>query len=405
VTPGTIAGTDAVRILYFADIRFPLERANGRQSFETCRALAAAGHAVRLVVRPDTMRPGRDPYLFYGGDRPDTLSISRVPSLPGAALRRSAYVAAALARTVSSAPDVIFTRDLFIADLILRLPKSLRPPVVFESHGFAPVVALERPAALSGGPAASARKLKRLTRREARVWKRAAGYVTLTRAHQQELEDRFGPRVNSAVVPDGVYLFEGRTLTPPPPGPFTITYAGHLYPWKGVDVLVGAIAAIPDARLRIVGGQPGEHDHVRLDRLARELGVLDRVTLTGWLPPSSVAAELAQAHVLALPNIRTLVSERYTSPLKLFEYMAAGRPIVASNLHALGEVLRDNENALLVEPGSPEAFAAAFLRLRGDAELAARLASQAFDDVAHYGWQARADRLGVVLETAHASTS
>ena len=405
MTPGTIAATDAVRILYFADIRFPLERANGRQSFETCRALAAAGHAVRLVVRPDTMRPGRDPYLYYGGDRPETLSISRVPSLPGTPLRRGAYLAAAIARTVSSGPDVIFTRDLLIADLILTLPRSLRPPLVFESHGYAPVVALERPAALSGGPASSARKLKRLTRREARVWNRAAGYVTLTRVHQQELEDRFGPRMNSAVVPDGVSLPAGRTLAPPPTGPFTITYAGHLYPWKGVDVLVGAIAAIPEARLRIVGGQPGEHDHVRLDRLAREHGVHDRLTLTGWLPPASVAAELTQAHVLALPNTQTLVSERYTSPLKLFEYLAAGRPIVASNLHALGEVLRDNENALLVEPGSPDAFAAAFLRIKTEADLAARLAAQAFDDATHYGWDARADRLGVVLETAHASAS
>lgn len=405
MTPGTIARTDAVRILYFADIRFPLERANGRQSFETCRALAAAGHSVRLVVRPDTMRPGRDPYLFYGVERVENFTISRVPSLPGTTLRRGAYVASALARTVSSAPDVIFTRDLVLADLVLTLPKSLRPPLVFESHGYAPVVALERPTALSGGPVASARKLKRLTRREARVWNRAAGYVTLTRVHQQELEDRFGPRVNSAVVPDGVNLAERRALAGPPTGPFTITYAGHLYPWKGVDVLVAAIAAIPEARLRIVGGQPGEHDHVRLDRLARECEVLDRVTLTGWLPPSSVAAELAQSHVLALPNTQTLVSERYTSPLKLFEYMAAGRPIVASNLHAIGEVLRDNENALLVEPGSPEAFAAAFLRLKHDAPLAARLAAQAFEDAAHYGWDARADRLGVVLETAHASAS
>jgi len=394
-----------VRILYLADIRFPLERANGRQSFETCRALAAAGHSVTLVVRPDSMRPGRDPYLFYGGERQETLSISRVPSMPGTTLRRGTYVAAAVARAVSSTPDVLFTRDLAIADLILRLPRSLRPPVLFESHGYSPVVALERPAALSGGRTASARKLRRLTRREARVWKRAAGYVTLTRVHQQELEDRFGPRSNSAVVPDGASVHASRRNAPAPTGPFTVTYAGHLYPWKGVDVLVRAIAELPDARLRIVGGQPGEHDHVRLDELARAIGVHERVTFTGWLSPASVASELAQAHVLALPNTRTLVSERYTSPLKLFEYLAAGRPIVASNLHALGEVLRDNENALLVEPGSPDAFAAAIRGLKDDTALASRLATQAFDDATHYGWDARAERLGVVLETARSGPS
>ena len=83
---------------------------------------------------------------------------------------------------------------------------------------------------------------------------------------------------------------------------------------------------------RIVGGQPGETDHVRLDALARELGIHDRVTFTGWLPPASVVVELARANALVLPNTPTHTSERYTSPLKLFEYLAAGRPIIASDL-------------------------------------------------------------------------
>jgi glycosyltransferase involved in cell wall biosynthesis len=390
-----------VRILYLADIRFPLERANGLQTFETCRALAARGHAVTLLVRPDTMRPGRDPYLFYGGAREASLTISRVPSLPGAPLRRGAYLSAALARAASSAPDVLFTRDLGIADLVLHLPRTMRPPVVFESHGYAPVMAIERPAALGGGTPPPPAKLARLTRRESRVWRRAAGYVTLTRVHQQELEDRFGPRSNSAVVPDGVRLSPARTRAPSTSaGPFTIAYAGHLYPWKGVDVVIDALAELPDARLRIVGGHPGEHDHVRLDERARAQGVEPRVTFTGWLPPTSVAAELAQAHALVLPNPRTLVSERYTSPLKLFEYLAAGRPIVASDLASLREVLRDEENALLVEPGSPAALAAALMRVRDQPELSERLAAQAFADAAHFGWDTRAERLSLVIESA-----
>jgi glycosyltransferase involved in cell wall biosynthesis len=390
-----------VRILYLADIRFPLERANGLQTFETCRALAARGHAVTLVVRPDTMRPGRDPYLFYGGAREASLTISRVPSLPGAPLRRGAYLSAAIARAISSVPDVVFTRDLGIADLVLRLPRTLRPPVVFESHGYAPVVAIERPAALGGGAPPAPAKLARLTRRESRVWRRAAGYVTLTRVHQQELEDRFGPRTNSAVVPDGVRLSPTRTRIPLAAGsPYTIAYAGHLYPWKGVDVVIDALAALPDARLRVVGGHPGEHDHVRLDERARQRGVDARVTFTGWLPPTSVAAELAQAHALVLPNTRTLVSERYTSPLKLFEYLAAGRPIVASDLASLREVLRDEENALLVEAGSAPALAAALTRLRDQPAISERLATQAFADAAHYGWDTRAERLSLVIDSA-----
>ncbi len=55
-----------MRILYFADIRFPLERANGIQTMETCYALAGRGHSVQLVVRPDTQTPARDPFDYYG---------------------------------------------------------------------------------------------------------------------------------------------------------------------------------------------------------------------------------------------------------------------------------------------------------------------------------------------------
>ena len=163
---------------------------------------------------------------------------------------------------------------------------------------------------------------------------------------------------------------------------------------------IDALAELPDARLRVVGGHPGEHDHVRLDEHARARGVEPRVTFTGWLPPTSVAAELAQAHALVLPNTRTLVSERYTSPLKLFEYLAAGRPIVASDLASLREVLRDEDNALLVEPGSAPAFAAALMRVRDQPALAERLAAQAFADAAHFGWDTRAERLSLVIESA-----
>ncbi len=390
-----------MRILYLADIRFPLERANGLQTFETCRALAARGHAVMLLVRPDTTRPARDPWLYYGAPHEAGLNIARLPPLPGV-VRRGAYLAAALGRAISVFPDIVLTRDLLLADMLLRLPRRLRPPLVYESHGYAPAMAAERPRAITGATATSWRKLLRLTARESRVWRTAAGYITLTRVHQQELEDRFGVRSNAAVIPDGVRLDPARVLQPVPPPPFTLTYAGHLYPWKGVDVLLHALAELPGVQARIVGGQPGETDHVRLDALARDRGVSDRVTFTGWLPPALVVVELLRAHALILPNTPTHTSERYTSPLKLFEYLATGRPIVASDLAALREVLRHEDNALLVEPGSPAALAAAVRRVMGDQTLATGLARRAFDDAMYYGWETRAQRIDVVIDAARA---
>jgi len=152
-----------VRITYFADIRFPLERANGVQTMETCHALARRGHEVRLVVRPDSAARQRDPWAYYGLPPVPALTIEhvRVPApLPA---RRAAYVAHSLWRSLGqSRADVIFTRDLTIAALLLRLPSSVRAPVVYESHGFAPAVGEDLPAMLSNAAGLSPAKRSRL---------------------------------------------------------------------------------------------------------------------------------------------------------------------------------------------------------------------------------------------------
>ena len=92
-----------------------------------------------------------------------------------------------------------------------------------------------------------------------------------------------------------------------------------------MDVLLEALARVPDVRGLIIGGHEQEPDLARLRALAARLGIEGRVTFTGHLPPSAVASQLAQADVLALPNPASAISTHSTSPLKLFEYMAAGK--------------------------------------------------------------------------------
>ena len=390
-----------MRLLYLADIRFPLERANGIQTFETCRALAARGHEVTLLVRPDTSVPPRDPWFFYGAERVPGFTIDRIASVPES-MRRACYVTTALGRVIARRADVVFTRDLGLASLALGVPRSRRPALVYEAHGYAPAVSQELPRLLGTSARPSPRKLARLARRESRVWRRAEGYVTLTSAHRSELVARFGPR-DAAVVPDGTRLPRVRRFEPPPAGPPMVGYAGHLYPWKGVDVLIEAITRRPDLRGLVVGGHPGERDLARLQALAHARGIADRVEFTGWRPPQEVAASLARCHALALPNVRSTISERYTSPLKLFDYLAAGRPIVASDLPAIREVLTDQVNGLLVEPGRADVLADALGRVLDDGALAERLSRKAFDDADRYSWDARAGRLEPVLQAAEAA--
>lgn len=384
-----------MQILYFADIRFPLERANGIQTFETCHALARRGHRVRLIVRPDTATPPRDPFAFYGKAREDNLVVHALPVTGNVVARRGEWIAQALGRAIRArTADVALTRDLGLASLILRLPGRVRPLLVYESHGFAPTVGASLDELLTDVSRASDSKQNRLSRREAHVWRRADAYVTITRGLADELTSHYGSRPMLAVIPDGVSL---RPATPAPPAvwhhPPVVGYAGHLYPWKGVDVLLHAIGRLPGVRAVIVGGLAGEPDLQRTRRLAREIGIEDRVTFVGAVTPPEVAPLLADMDVLVLPNTATHVSANYTSPLKLFEYMAAGRPIVASALPALGEVLRDEDNALLVEPGNASQMAQAIRRLLADVSLASRLAAAAWRDVHDYRWERRAERL------------
>jgi len=270
------------------------------------------------------------------------------------------------------------------------------------------------PTLVSTATPPSASKLARLAKRESFVWRHADGYVTITSGLASAQNARFGARARVVVVPDGARIPASGARSPATEAsdgtcrrdagtPCTVGYAGHLYAWKGVDVLLEAVAQVPGVRCLVAGGQDEEPDLARLRALAARLGVEARVTFTGHLPPSDVPGVLAQADVLALPNPASAISTHATSPLKLFEYMAAGRAIVASNLPAIREVLTHDTNALLVAPGDPGALAAAIRRLAGDPALRETLASAARTAVAEYSWDRRAERLEALFTEVRAS--
>jgi glycosyltransferase involved in cell wall biosynthesis len=287
--------------------------------------------------------------------------------------------------------------------MLVGMPRALRAPVIYESHGYAPDVAASLPEMVTTARPPGAARLKRLTQREAAVWRDADGYVTITAALSRMLQEKFGNRAHTAVVPDGVRVNSTPDDLQAAVAPAVVGYAGHLYPWKGVDLLLDAIAQAPHASALIVGGHEVEGDRGRLEALADALGISARVTFTGHVAPAQVPALLRRATILALPNPASAISTFFTSPLKLFEYMAAGRAIVASDLPAIREVLRHEVNALLVAPGDSAALARAIDRLLGDSQLALKLARNALNDVDDYTWSRRAERLETLFEQVRAA--
>jgi glycosyltransferase involved in cell wall biosynthesis len=111
-----------------------------------------------------------------------------------------------------------------------------------------------------------------------------------------------------------------------------------------------------------------------------------------------VAEELARASVVCVPFLKSAMTERHTSPIKLFEALAAGRPIIATDLPSSREILREGETARLVAPGEPAALAAAIQALLQDRDLAERLARTAWGEAPRYSWDARAKAILAAIE-------
>ena len=230
----------ALRILYLADIRFPLERANGIQTIQTCHALARRGHEVTLLVRPDTTTPAaRSARLLRPAAALVVASGARPRRRTGDSATRPLPGARRCAQPGQPAPDVVLTRDLGVA---AALAAPATPPA---SAARLRVARLRSdcsallPALLSSAPAASSSQVAAAGAPRAPGLERADGLR----------HDHPGARRR----PGGAVRRRGRASrswptaqrsTPSAPstgkgrsGRAWVTYAGHLYPWKGVDVL------------------------------------------------------------------------------------------------------------------------------------------------------------------------
>jgi glycosyltransferase involved in cell wall biosynthesis len=398
-------------LLYVGGIDLPTPQARAVQSLHTAYALAAQGCNVILAVGRAERLSMAKTLADYGLAPDHNLTILALPTLRLPHLPISAYVhprlavwnwSYGLAAVVAvrllpavSRPRVVLARDPRLAWLFLRARAWTQADVVYEVHELFSTRAREPVAAIGKDPPVRTPRVRCL---EQTVFRNAAGLITLTKACRQLIVDEFGVRPQRILVaPDAVSSVPG-SLPPRRVDTRTIVYAGHLYPWKGPATLIRALALVPEARLKIVGGHPGRDSNAEAIRsLARDLGVFERVELSGFLPHAQVASAIVGAAAGVAPLPDNPMSRYFTSPLKLYEYMAAGVPIVASDLPAIREVLRHGHNALLVPPDEPAALAAALQRLLSEPQLADRLRAQAFADVAGCTWAARAQAIASFL--------
>ncbi len=345
---------------------------------KVCAALTAIGHDLRLWL------PGRDPKLdwaelasHYG--LAQRFSISWMRSI--GALRRYDYSLRALIAGWRWGADLFYVWPYQAAAIASRWGL----PTLMEVH--------DRPAGRMGPPLF-------------RMFLAGSGarrMLVTTEALRRFLADRYarplaGPFAQ--VAPNGVDLERYEGLPSPPearaalglPEGFTVGCTGHLYPGRGIELTQELARRMHDVRFLWAGGEPETVERWRA-RLANE--GIDNLQILGFVPNQRLPMVQAACDALLLPYRRQIAASsggdiaETTSPMKLFEYLAAERAILASDLPILRELL-NAENAVLLPPEDPEAWELAIHRIRKYPDRRSRLAERARQEAQAHSWISRA---------------
>jgi glycosyltransferase involved in cell wall biosynthesis len=365
-----------MRILYLSLSYVPSRRASSVQVMRMCAALAAAGHEVTLVAKENREGAGQGgapqgDHAFYGVPRGFALKKLLRPKRRGGGLVFSAAMAAELVSARREGRvDLVYSRDLLGAWMAAKA--GMR--VLFEAHSL-PGTAFQ----------------KRLWRSLMESPKLVRLVVISEALRKDAVAEGLVPARGSLVVahdaadePGAVAARAGECER--------IGYVGSLYPGRGIEVIFALAQRLPKLSFDIIGGS--EQD---LARWRPELP--GNATLHGFVAPAELAARYASLDVVLMPYARSGVggplaavdTSRWCSPMKMFEYMASGAPIVSSDLPVLQEVLRHDHNALIAPIDDLDAWQRAIERLAAEPATRQRLAAQALADLrAHYTWPARA---------------
>jgi glycosyltransferase involved in cell wall biosynthesis len=363
-----------MKIVAIAGSTVPSDTANSLQVMKACQALVQIGHELTLLV-PGSENASVDLRQHYG-----LHTEFPIEWLSSSSRRKFTWDSVRRARALKA--DVVYS--WFPQSATFALLRNT--PAIFEIH--------IQPTGLFGPlwhrAFASLRGRKRL--------------VSITRALVNMLERDFQMRFSReevVIAPNGVDLERFASL----PDPLTarrqiglreaptVMCTGHLYAGRGADLFLALAKSLPQVQFVWVGG--------RLEDIAvwKQKVESDNVVFTGFIPNQNLPLYQAAGDILLMPYSRSIMgssgsadSAAVASPMKMFEYMAAGRAIVSSDLPVIREVLHE-KNAVFCKPDVIGDWGLAIESLLEDEDRRTRLGSQAQKDVQGYTWVARARRI------------
>lgn len=368
-----------MRISYIGSSTIPSRKANGVHVMKMCAAYAREGHDIELTVphRRDGRESVGDIFEFYGTSR--KFVIRQLRWLP---IRGRAHVYGWLAARSTRRNNPHFVHSRFMPAGYFALKMGI--PTVLERH-----------APLPG-------RLENIMLRNALTRPNFIGLVVITDALRSHFVDQFGIDPNRILVaPDAaddpveergghaapVRLQDGDSDV------INVGYVGHLFPGRGIELMVELARRCTWACFHMVGGTAAD---VAVWR-ERTAGI-ENLRLHGFVPPALTEAYRRSFDILLAPYQHAVSvyggndsdTSAWMSPLKIFEYMASERPIIASDLPVLHEVLEHGRTALLCAPDSADAWEDAIRRLSYDADFGRALAAEARARfLERYTWRSR----------------
>lgn len=362
-----------MKIGYLTSAKIPSRAANAVQSTKMCAAFGALGHDVTMLCRANDGDRG-DLFVDFGVD-----PVFAHRPIPYAGVRGSRTVAFELAVRAAAralAPDLYFARDVFALALVATTGR----PLLLELHR-----------TMAGHRAEELALSWLLTQPNFR------GIVVVSAAMGRWFAERFpGARIvvepgAASNVDDVVGVSRGR------PGALQVGYVGHLYAGRGVELIADVARRVADGGVdvdfHVVGG-----DERDIGRCRRELSA-PHLTFHGYVPHGELPRLTKSFDVVLAPYQRQVFvqggaeTSAVMSPLKVFEYMALGAAIVASDLPVLHEVLAPGWS-VMVPPDDAAAWADAVTGLARDPVRRRALGAAAHARfVAHHTWGARAARI------------
>mgnify|MGYP001578883464 CR=1 FL=1 len=372
-------------IIYISHWRYPSAKVSSRIAIRTCEVFADRGHISELWVpwRSNSQFKGVDPYDYHHVKR--NFKIRRLPAIdlmeifPGKLsfflMVASFNVSVALYALFRGIAKKAIFYCLDVRDIVLL--NLFGPILYFEAHDYykTPIYWLNR-----------------------WLYRSAKGVTATTIMKMHSIQQEFGlpPKrtlhkpcpVDTAMFRIDTSRDEARKVLRVPSEEIIILYTGQVIFWKGVDTLLASHAFLkPKEKIYfIVGGDDGVIKEFKSKH--REANAENVKVIEGQVH-KDIPLWLRAADVLALPNTGRDYNSKYnTSPVKLFEYMASGRPIVASDLPSIRNIV-DESTAWLFEPDNPQSLAEAVHKALSNPKVSQEKCAQAQKEAKKYDWEIR----------------